>query len=100
MFTITKTQTRPSVSVAFWTNQGVPAETFVHIGQNHQQNVIDSEATVSEDGLTLSKTTTWSSKEAYDAFMADEVVINSMVNKCHTYMNENGITYTTGHEET
>lgn len=99
MYTITKTQTRPSVSVAFWTNQGIAAETFVHIGQNHQHNVLDSETTISEDGLTLTKTTVWASKEALDNFMSDPVVVNNLINKCHTYMKENNITYTTGFEE-
>lgn len=97
MFTITKTQTRPSASVAFWTNQGVPAETFEYISNTHQHNILDSQTAISEDGLTLTKITTWSSKEAYDNFLADEV-LSTMFDNCHTYMNDNGITYTTGNE--
>lgn len=96
MFRIVKTQTRPSTDVDFWTNQNVSIEVFQYVNTNHQPNIINAEVSISEDGLTLTKTTTWTSKSAYEAFLSDLIVIESFINPSHVYMNDNGIIYDTG----
>lgn len=98
MFKIVKTQTRPSTNVEFWTNQNVTAETWAYLFNTHHANVVNIETDISEDSLTLTKTTVWNSREDYDAFLSDDTVINNVLNVSRAYMEENGITFTTGTE--
>ena len=92
MYKVTKKQTRPSRDVAFWANQGILADTFGYISAVHQANIIESEITISDESLVLTKIMIWSNKEAYDRFMNDQKVIDELITPGHAYMDENGIT--------
>lgn len=96
MYKLTTVQTRPSTSVEFWTkeNSAVTAEylaynrdTYVLTGQ-----LLNADVTVSVDGLTMTTSLIWASKEASDAWKNDTIVQESFINVMKSYQAANGIT--------
>jgi hypothetical protein len=103
MYKIISIQTRPNTSVAFWTreNTAITAEfgayyrdTYIVTGKN-----IHIETEVSADGLNLTVTHIWDSKESVDAWREDAKVQSDFFAPQEAYFEANGITVTRSFEE-
>ena len=90
-----RTITRPSTDVAWFTSATESDFTRESRARFADTGKCDNpDSTLSEDGLTLTKTITWATSEDYEEFQA--FVISSTLDKedvidCETYEHENGI---------
>jgi hypothetical protein len=98
MFLVTRTQIRPSTSVAFFgqDNSAISSETLTYIRENYiiTGKQINTDRTISTDGLTLTISTTWQSEEAFTEYRNDQFVIDNLIDVSNAYCEANGITST------
>ena len=98
MFLVTRQQVRPNTSVEFFgqTNPGVTPETLAYLRENYGVNgkQINSDRSISEDGLTLTMPVIWQDEAAFEEFRNDQFVIDNLINVCDAYCNEHGIAWT------
>lgn len=92
MFKIIKKQTRSNLETSWWNPTFVSSEVSNYISENYSSNIVETNVEISDDGLTLSRSTTWANRESYEAFINDEYVINNLITPSQEYMNENNIT--------
>jgi len=96
MYKLTTVQTRPSTSVEFWTkdNSAVTAEYIAYNRDTYvlSGKLLNADTVVSEDGLTMTTSLIWASKEDSDAWKTDPVVQESFIQVMKSYQTNNGIT--------
>jgi hypothetical protein len=94
MYQVKYVYTRPSVDIIHYE---FPQEFLEYVWENYSDSRIYNEKEISEDGLSLTQITFWTSKEAFDKYQADPI-IQGYLDKKRTYSQENGlsvvITYT------
>ena len=96
MYVQNKTQTRPSVDVNFFdirNNDMVSKEyrDYWRTTYTMTNKCIFVQQTLSEDQLVLTSTMMWETKEDYDAFIADQYVLDEFLNKLVAYNTANNI---------
>jgi hypothetical protein len=98
MFLVTRQQVRPNTSVEFFgqDNSAITPETLAYIRDNYVTTgkQINTERSVSGDGLTLAVNAIWQSEEAFNEFRNDQFVIDNLINVSNAYCEANGIVST------
>lgn len=103
MYKITNVQTRPNLSVEFWTrdNPSLTAEyveyyrnTYINTGKH-----IHLETDVSSDGLSLTTVTIWDSEATVISWREDPICQAGFFEPRTAYLEANGITTTRSEEE-
>jgi hypothetical protein len=101
MFQVTKIQIRPNANVPFFHEVGRTDEYKEYFKTNFKDTLknVSMTRTVSEDSLTLTSVTLWSSSEAFQEFILDSYCYEHYVLAGQIYDLENGIT-SQNHTET
>ena len=96
MYTITRKVTRPNISLEFrnMLHESVSLETRQHWVDNYKTTnkclIVNTE--LSSNELEMITTMFWDSKESWDQYQADPVLIAGLFNPIHAYQDENGFT--------
>lgn len=98
MFLVTRQQTRPNTSVEFFgpDNPVITEETKTYVRENYviTGKQLNSERSVTEDGLTLTMQTIYQSEEAFEEYKNDQFLIENLISKSAAYCEANGIQQT------
>lgn len=95
MYTIIKTQTRTNVSIPFcFEKHTIPGEYRNYFNDKFilTKKFLSSDTVYSDDKLTVTKTTNWSSRDTFLEFVGDPYCYNTMVEPGREYDIENEIT--------
>ena len=95
MYTIIKTQTRTSLSIPFYFEKHSITTEYQNYFYNKfivTKKFLSSNAIYSDDKLTVTKTTNWSSRDAFLEFVGDPYCYSTMVEPERQYDIENEIT--------
>lgn len=100
MFIVTKTQVRPNTSVEFFSIRNYPQiqeefkqymyQTYMSTGK-----LLDTEESVSADGLTKTVVTKWVNEEAHQQWSNDTYCIENFNNHARQHNTDNGIIIST-----
>lgn len=88
-FKTVRTSTRPDTSIPFFKNTD-EVRSYIKSTYDNTGKRLSMEITLSEDGLTETRTQVWASHAAYQEFKADP----NIPNEAGPYTIEHGITYT------
>jgi hypothetical protein len=96
MYKITNVQTRPNTEVPFW-NKDNPALTQEYLEYYRNTYIItgkqiDLSTTISTDGLIMTTTLIWDSEDSVNAWRADPIVREELIDKMKAYLDDTGIT--------
>ena len=98
MYIFSKVQTRPSTSIPFYFEKNKTPPEFNQVFKKQfvdTKKIISSSLTYSDEKLTVTRVTTWNSKEAFSEFtkfVADPFFYNLIVKPNLEYDIENDIT--------
>jgi hypothetical protein len=95
MYSIIKKQTRNSLSIPFYfEKQSMPADyqNYFYSKFIATKKFLSSDTVYSDDNLTVTKTTNWSSRDAFLEFVGDPYCYSTMVEPGRQYDIENEIT--------
>ena len=95
MYTIIRKVTRPNISLEFrnMLHESVSLETRKHFSDNYKITnkclIVNTE--LSSNQLEMTTTMVWDSKESWDQYQADSVLIAGLFTPIHAYQDENGL---------
>jgi hypothetical protein len=95
MYSIIKTQTRSSINIPFYFEKHSMSADYQNYFYHKfivTKKFLSSDTVYSDDKLTVTKTTNWSSRNDFLEFMGDTYCYNNMVEPGREYDIENEIT--------
>ncbi len=87
-------QRRPNKDVEFWTaKKHVAKEYNLYVKENYvdTKRILNTEATVSEDGLLLTVETTWADEKDLLDFISDNIILKNIIDPSNDYAEKNNI---------
>lgn len=94
MYIITRKVTRPNTSLEFrnMLHESVTTEVRKHWVDSYKTTgkCIIVNSTLSPDSLEMTTTMIWDSKDSWNEYQADPVMLEGLFNPIHTYQDENG----------
>jgi len=93
MYTITRKDVRPNLDVPFVTPEliNMTASFRLYLSTAHVDKFVNLSTEMSSDGLALTTTVIFTSKDACFAFQEDPEVITNLLSKHNDYNDANGI---------
>jgi hypothetical protein len=97
MFVVTRKQTRPNTTVEFFAIRNFPDplgefKQYMDTTYMSTGKLIDSDETISEDGLTKTIVTTWVDEAAATQWVNDPICNEKFTNLYKQHCQDNGIT--------
>jgi hypothetical protein len=94
MYTSISIQTRPNLSVKFWSTResaDTPSLYYIKTQYVDTGKLKKSDSIISDDGLSVETRIQWASEKDYLDFSQDPTIISSIINPLNEYAEKNGV---------
>lgn len=95
MYIVTRKVTRPNTSLEFRNMLHESVTNYVRaywISTYKNTKCVLVDSSLSSDGLEMTTTMIWDSKDSWDEYQNDPVLLEGLFNPIHAYQDENGFT--------